>query len=864
MQARRLWIAVSIAVGVTLLIGLKSCRSLTPVRVDPVPEAASEAFAAARAALRWEDAEGRRRAAEEAERALSLAPAWVAPARLLDDLLREDLRGLDALAMRRRDLDRDEHRAEAQYLAGRLEGDAGEARFALAVQLDSTLAWGHHGLAWSAARSGDPATAARREREAVARARDPYERAYFRQSLVRFLGAAGKDELALEELERGLEAADLTPLDAIDLELLAVELELGVSLGAEGRRGYLRGLALLRERELTAAEVERLFTRMRAFAGIHDVDALELQLALAAREGALRDRLRAELMLDHRPTPLALGLLERARAAEGLAPAAGPVLRAARFAGGQFARAVDAWLDGLPRGVLDADGLPRDARLARVVRDARAWAALAPGEVEARHEALARLGDALVEAGWFAEARSVAAAMAAGTPELLDHALALEGRAAGGQHVLLGLSRLLESLDHGEDDLATFWTAAESGDAGEKPERAAPEPIEDLDDLLAAFGRVAASSSAVLGAGEDAEALAAELAASPRLSYGPVGALVHPGPLFSDDDEREQRGRRGDAVPGLARLFDRLGRFGLFGSLRGIGPDGTVLRRVLVEDGRGTHLGQPWSGSIAWCEGVDVPSRLNRRGATIAGAALHEGYWVDFEVVRRQSQRWRDLELRFVHAPEGRERLDLALETRGLELLNPPDRTDAHRRERRAVDPLLGAGDRVRLAVFRDRLEAGGDTDALVGLDELVLLTAIHEQGHLCDRARFLPIHANLGRAIGLLARSGFSVRGVQERLEYRAQLVALCDVLDPRLALAEILSASDGDLAGETPHAAAYRSLLTDLLALLDEELVDDPAAWPALDPDRQLVHQLHTLDPEALRGLARRLARREGLFEG
>ena len=70
------------------------------------------------------------------------------------------------------------------------------------------------------------------------------------------------------------------------------------------------------------------------------------------------------------------------------------------------------------------------------------------------------------------------------------------------------------------------------------------------------------------------------LQGSPRFDYGPIGELVHPGPTFSEADERAGLGKAGEPVPGLARLCDSIGRFGLFGAMNGSSPDGTLLLAI--------------------------------------------------------------------------------------------------------------------------------------------------------------------------------------------------------------------------------------------------------------------------------------------
>ena len=90
---------------------------------------------------------------------------------------------------------------------------------------------------------------------------------------------------------------------------------------------------------------------------------------------------------------------------------------------------------------------------------------------------------------------------------------------------------------------------------------------------------------------------------------------------------------------------------------------------------------------------------------------------------------------------------------------------------------------------------------------------------------------------------------------------MSLCVSPDPRIPLADLCSAAENDGDGPLQHAEAYRGLLVALLAALDEEIERAPERWPAIDPERTLLHQLHRLAPEEIRALALRLARREGV---
>ncbi len=202
------------------------------------------------------------------------------------------------------------------------------------------------------------------------------------------------------------------------------------------------------------------------------------------------------------------------------------------------------------------------------------------------------------------------------------------------------------------------------------------------------------------------------------------------------------------------------------------------------------------------------------------------------------------------------ERVRLALDVRGLSASAGEDGA----RERTSTSALLDEAERVRLAVLRDRAQPGAALGTIT-LDELLAVCAAHEEGHLCDRTRYLPLWTHWPRALALLANQGFSPQRVQEELEFRAQLTALASAPDPRVALSQILDGVEGQLAA-TPHAAGYARLLDEFLAVLDREV--QRGALPEIASDRTLVHQLHRLAPEDVRRLAVDLARQKRMVDG
>ena len=844
-----------------------------PAPLAPVPPAAAAALAEARELRRGGAGAEDEPLVAALERARALAPDWVAPRRLADDLERDALRGVAALERRRQELAAAPRDAGLQYLVGRLESTAGARRFERAARLEPRLSWAWHGLAWAAAARGDPAGAARREARAAGLARDPWERAFFTASRAAQLERAGRGDGALDALRAALAAPGLQRGDRAWLALETALFELRRDEPEERERGFRRGVELLRRPDLSEALVQRAFGALSAATEEGEGRAWDLELSLAAARTPLRLELRAEGMLVEADSRLALALLEGApdgspERSRALARRLG---RARELGLGHPRGAVEAWLAELPRQVLAAGGLPADERLRRIVLAARA-----PGVDESAPEALATLGAAMIEAGWFAEARALAEILAGAD---LERALALRERALAGLQVLAGLRRAVLGFERGGDATSVLGEGLLSSSEPEvaespgarRPSTGQRRAASGLELLLERMGPLFARAHEWLGGEADPVRVTDELLASPRLRFGPFATLVHPGERLSAADQGAGLGASGQPVGGFAREMAALGRFGLVGEvLGGGGPDATILRRLRVERRAGRHLGVAWSGTVAWCEGVDLLGRTARAGARVSGAALHEGYWIDVASVRRDHDGWERLAREFGQLGElgergagggGEEaaRIELALATRGLSLREGDE--SARSRERRATVPLLGEADRVRLAVMRDRARLAGARAplAVVELEELLAAVACHEEGHLVDRALFLPLGRNLGRALRLLLEGGFSPAAIQGRLEYRAHLVALCVADDPRLPLVDVLQAAETQDDGPLPHAGAYRELLADLLALLEAGVMRGDEEWRTLDPERTLAHQLHQLAPEALRALALELAARE-----
>jgi tetratricopeptide (TPR) repeat protein len=151
--------------------------------------------------------------------------------------------------------------------------------------------------------------------------------------------------------------------------------------------------------------------------------------------------------------------------------------------------------------------------------------------------------------------------------------------------------------------------------------------------------------------------------------------------------------------------------------------------------------------------------------------------------------------------------------------------------------------------------------DDPAGVDRRLLLDAgidvaaevlVHENAHLVDAARHLPVGSHPLRNFGLALRRGFGAEEILAYLERNAQLCAITEGPGPRAALAACCAA----LGGHGAHATGYREIVEGIVA----EIHANPARYPAIDQGRVIVQQLHVLGDEEVRAAARELARRWG----
>ncbi len=131
-----------------------------------------------------------------------------------------------------------------------------------------------------------------------------------------------------------------------------------------------------------------------------------------------------------------------------------------------------------------------------------------------------------------------------------------------------------------------------------------------------------------------------------------------------------------------------------------------------------------------------------------------------------------------------------------------------------------------------------------------------HEEAHLVDADRHLPVLEHPFRNFELALKGGFDGSEILALLERNAQLAAIAEGPAPRAALATCCAAlSRGDA-----HGTGYGRIVEAFVDEIDAR----PARYPEIDPSRVIVQQLHRLSDAQIRALARETTERWGLSDG
>jgi len=137
--------------------------------------------------------------------------------------------------------------------------------------------------------------------------------------------------------------------------------------------------------------------------------------------------------------------------------------------------------------------------------------------------------------------------------------------------------------------------------------------------------------------------------------------------------------------------------------------------------------------------------------------------------------------------------------------------------------------------------------------DPIVFLEMVrtHEEGHVLDAARYLPVMSNLWRVLGLAASNGFSPLSVEAFLEGNAETTALAEGPAPRLSAAQLIGFLPSARTAP-PHSLGYYEVVKRIV----EEIYDHPERFPEIDRKRNILQQLPRVPPDKLRALGRLVA--------
>jgi tetratricopeptide (TPR) repeat protein len=274
--------------------------------------------------------------------------------------------------------------------------------------------------------------------------------------------------------------------------------------------------------------------------------------------------------------------------------------------------------------------------------------------------------------------------------------------------------------------------------------------------------------------------------------------------------------------------FRRYGLFVMLGRRGDQPPEAIVLSLASLTRGEEIRTrGGTYRQDVAVGYDRRLRSFATAQGGDLGGACLPDGIWLDLDSVRGVEHDLRTGILRdvgFVRAAR-----------RGPRLLAPdtPDGVFA------LTDP-AGVAERLALRyVDRCPRDPWGSLRTL----------RAHEYGHLVEIRRHLPIARGLPASAALLAGSGFSVQGVEQEVERRAQLAAVAESADPDLALAELLLFLPVVLADPSPHEGGYRAAAGQIVRFVHAR----PDLFPEIDRAYRILPQLDRLSNEQIRRAAR-----------
>jgi tetratricopeptide (TPR) repeat protein len=214
---------------------------------------------------------------------------------------------------------------------------------------------------------------------------------------------------------------------------------------------------------------------------------------------------------------------------------------------------------------------------------------------------------------------------------------------------------------------------------------------------------------------------------------------------------------------------------------------------------------------------------IDAQGGALGGACLADGIWLDVDSSRRSADELAQV-MRTDPSfwPRVRDRQPLPAVGEARFLLTDDG----------------GAAYRLLARHFQRRRDGWGSFETL----------RAHEFGHVTDIKRYFPLWQGLPRALGLLARKGFSAHAIETELERRAQLGSVVLSRDPDMALAEMLLPLPVVEREPEVHDGGYRDGVARMLRYIH----CNPTRFPQIDRRFRYVMQLDRLTNDQIREAA------------
>lgn len=289
----------------------------------------------------------------------------------------------------------------------------------------------------------------------------------------------------------------------------------------------------------------------------------------------------------------------------------------------------------------------------------------------------------------------------------------------------------------------------------------------------------------------------------------------------------------------IVRMLDRYNHYLLIGQRVGGPPEAVVCARLDErEPETRSRLGR--SVPHRYILGCNLKVRSFRESLDqhIGGVTIGHEYYLNLDFIHR----WRHTVVE-VHdafaSPAGRE-----------DLFHDEAPSAADRGE--ALDLSSPLATRKRLFFLFCESWGGRAPD----VETFVEMVRAHEEGHVLDAARYLPVMNNLWRILSLAGGNGFSAMGVEGYLEGNAEITALAEGPAPKLSLAQLIGFLPS--AGSAPpHSYGYHDAVERIVRVV----YDDAERFPEIDRHRNILQQLPLLNDAKLRALGRQLAEERGL---